>query len=277
MQTKIDLTKIQALKTDGLMRTEEFTPNYLELLDISEDNLDDLIEIALDKDLKFADAEDEKDIYLPCHALQALGQYGTTKPLNDILERLNFFEDDDYYENAVMHYLEKIGSADKIDILLEYFLDKTKNDSGRMIVLEAIENIFQKKGSLPKDMIENSLVQYLEEDDEWDELLNAFAIFFLIDISKDKHIELIRQVFERKPVDIFYDGDLEDIEIKLGLREKRETKPQRLYDDFFDIDEIDDMDNLSLLPLVNDKPKVGRNDPCPCGSGKKYKKCCLNK
>jgi len=24
-------------------------------------------------------------------------------------------------------------------------------------------------------------------------------------------------------------------------------------------------------------PKVGRNSPCPCGSGKKYKKCCLNK
>lgn len=23
--------------------------------------------------------------------------------------------------------------------------------------------------------------------------------------------------------------------------------------------------------------KVGRNDPCPCGSGKKYKQCCLNK
>lgn len=22
------------------------------------------------------------------------------------------------------------------------------------------------------------------------------------------------------------------------------------------------------------QPKVGRNDPCPCGSGKKYKKCC---
>ena len=24
----------------------------------------------------------------------------------------------------------------------------------------------------------------------------------------------------------------------------------------------------------NEAPKVGRNDPCPCGSGKKYKKCC---
>lgn len=25
---------------------------------------------------------------------------------------------------------------------------------------------------------------------------------------------------------------------------------------------------------VRTEPKVGRNDPCPCGSGKKYKKCC---
>ena len=27
-------------------------------------------------------------------------------------------------------------------------------------------------------------------------------------------------------------------------------------------------------PVVNKGVKVGRNDPCPCGSGKKYKKCC---
>ena len=27
-------------------------------------------------------------------------------------------------------------------------------------------------------------------------------------------------------------------------------------------------------PFVRAEPKVGRNDPCPCGSGKKYKKCC---
>jgi preprotein translocase subunit SecA len=25
--------------------------------------------------------------------------------------------------------------------------------------------------------------------------------------------------------------------------------------------------------VVRAQPKVGRNDPCPCGSGKKYKKC----
>lgn len=27
-------------------------------------------------------------------------------------------------------------------------------------------------------------------------------------------------------------------------------------------------------PQKRESPKVGRNDPCPCGSGKKYKKCC---
>ena len=26
--------------------------------------------------------------------------------------------------------------------------------------------------------------------------------------------------------------------------------------------------------IRRDMPKVGRNDPCPCGSGKKYKNCC---
>jgi len=30
-------------------------------------------------------------------------------------------------------------------------------------------------------------------------------------------------------------------------------------------------------PRVAGGQKVGRNDPCPCGSGKKYKKCCLLK
>jgi len=29
-----------------------------------------------------------------------------------------------------------------------------------------------------------------------------------------------------------------------------------------------------LGPVVRSSPKVGRNDPCLCGSGKKYKKCC---
>ena len=29
-------------------------------------------------------------------------------------------------------------------------------------------------------------------------------------------------------------------------------------------------------PFRRETPKVGRNEPCPCGSGQKYKRCCLN-
>ena len=37
---------------------------------------------------------------------------------------------------------------------------------------------------------------------------------------------------------------------------------------------FEDGDLVGETPTVREEPKVGRNDPCPCGSGKKYKKCC---
>jgi tetratricopeptide (TPR) repeat protein len=38
----------------------------------------------------------------------------------------------------------------------------------------------------------------------------------------------------------------------------------------------DDFDSFSM-PYTRPDPKIGRNDPCPCGSAKKYKKCCRGK
>jgi preprotein translocase subunit SecA len=38
--------------------------------------------------------------------------------------------------------------------------------------------------------------------------------------------------------------------------------------------EADGEVKLELAPVRREMPKVGRNDPCPCGSGKKYKNCC---
>lgn len=56
-----------------------------------------------------------------------------------------------------------------------------------------------------------------------------------------------------------------------------------LLKDLFDfylngIDEIDEYDNPknTSVPISVEK-KVGTNDPCPCGSGKKYKNCCGKK
>jgi len=47
-------------------------------------------------------------------------------------------------------------------------------------------------------------------------------------------------------------------------------------DDIADVDD-DRLFDAHALPYLRPAPKVGRNDPCPCGSGKKYKKCCLPK
>ena len=54
---------------------------------------------------------------------------------------------------------------------------------------------------------------------------------------------------------------------------KRVQRYMRLCPEKFADDDLDP-DMLPLQPAKRDETKVGRNDPCPCGSGKKYKKCC---
>ena len=47
-----------------------------------------------------------------------------------------------------------------------------------------------------------------------------------------------------------------------GARAQRPPRPARVGGD-----------DAPVKQVRRDEPKVGRNDPCPCGSGKKYKKC----
>ena len=57
--------------------------------------------------------------------------------------------------------------------------------------------------------------------------------------------------------------------------EERGIKP---IDDALDALAVFDVeDEAPAEPAENKFKNVGRNDPCPCGSGKKYKKCCLGK
>jgi len=46
---------------------------------------------------------------------------------------------------------------------------------------------------------------------------------------------------------------------------------KRLYDEF---SEDQSFGSLPVSQTPTFRPKVGRNEPCPCGSGKKFKKCC---
>jgi hypothetical protein len=64
--------------------------------------------------------------------------------------------------------------------------------------------------------------------------------------------------------------------------EDMQASLRNLADDAGDFDETDfpDFDFPDIAdsePYIRPEAKTGRNDPCPCGSGKKYKKCCLAK
>ncbi len=39
-------------------------------------------------------------------------------------------------------------------------------------------------------------------------------------------------------------------------------------------EDLSDLERKLMPPVRHVEAKVGRNQPCPCGSGKKYKKCC---
>lgn len=65
---------------------------------------------------------------------------------------------------------------------------------------------------------------------------------------------------------------------------KDDVNGQKKYEGMMSVilqHEIDHMDGLTIFdrklpePFRNENKKIGRNAPCPCGSGKKYKKCCL--
>jgi len=58
---------------------------------------------------------------------------------------------------------------------------------------------------------------------------------------------------------------VDDLEAQFERRKKRELEQARM---------AGATNGNKPQQVVRGAAKVGRNDPCPCGSGKKYKKCC---
>ena len=105
----------------------------------------------------------------------------------------------------------------------------------------------------------------------------AFEIFAdMIDRINSESVELImkftvraKEPTQRRPVIVSANEQTEDSQ-GMALRRGRQMQQQSVDDMATNTSEGD----VKLRPVVRQQPKVGRNDPCPCGSGKKYKKCC---
>jgi uncharacterized protein len=100
----------------------------------------------------------------------------------------------------------------------------------------------------------------LREAAESDEDLAAATIGILRHLPSDPDAPAeIRDAFDREQEDIDRDVPLADLDDALDelmgcvLEIAEITRPNR--------------------PVMRETPKVGRNDPCPCGSGRKYKAC----
>jgi uncharacterized protein len=134
------------------------------------------------------------------------------------------------------------------------------------------------------------------EDFVWSGWVLAIALLGLETLSG-----VVRQAFARGLIDpmvMRYDDfrrdlarALADPERLAGLRHDRlapledaigELSGWYAFSDAFKRDQGRSAGGLGLAPsaapqpLINPFKNVGRNDPCPCGSGKKFKKCCLH-
>ena len=98
-------------------------------------------------------------------------------------------------------------------------------------------------------------------DDELAAELDAISPQILAQAKEPQMRALIINIYRQMLVDGVDIND--DKEVKKWMRKHPEV--------------LQGGQTVKVATVRHEGPKVGRNDPCPCGSGKKYKKCCEGK
>lgn len=176
----------------------------------------------------------------------------------------------------------------------------------RTAAIGALEILFA-IGELERGALENCLGRFarrwLDAAEAGEEATEATAwvwatlAWLAADIDAQALVPMIRRAFELELVDTFLGGDLGDFERVMEEHRDRPKPykpshgvrlPGHPVDELahwycFQPPEQRKPKNPGRPPVIPRLPagvparagtKVGRNDPCPCGSGKKYKKCC---
>ena len=154
------------------------------------------------------------------------------------------------------------------------------------------------KEAYANDLIEQDVHGTFEEAmSDKDEDVGLFAESHTPETIGDNYQEIIKYVRE---LEIEYQASSADTVAEEMARIRKDAADNSDFDEFIDTYDERDSDGklsamelailetliqddnsyapqstASIIPIQRDGPKVGRNDPCPCGSGKKYKKCCL--
>ena len=239
----------------------------------TEDDIDELIGLATDSSYKLINYQENEELverffYATIHAVNILGKMKAVESIGSILRKMEKEgHRNEYFIEAFVSYVTNMG-INGLDYFEKYIFENPELYE-LISIFDGIDYMLEEEPN-SVSRIEEIMVRYLKNEKTHRAPI-SFAISTLINIGGDKYIDLIRETFKTKDVDTLLRGDIEDIEIELGLREKRATNNsvELMFEEVM-------KRNKPRQPQVVE-PKIGRNDPCPCGSGKKYKKCCLNR
>lgn len=183
--------------------------------------------------------------------------------------------------------------AGRIAELQSLIEDDTVYEYARATGLQALGNLFL-DGEITREWISDYLLSLLREKLD---RRPSFVWCAVSDLAAFLHVvearPLIEEAFKRGLVNEMrqdLDGIMEHYEksLEASLGElRRDRRPVERVEEsirFFQCHwEEGEEDDESLLKILEARPPVkvdisaGRNDPCPCGSGRKFKKCCMNK
>nr|WP_036565235.1 SEC-C metal-binding domain-containing protein [Oceanospirillum beijerinckii] len=269
-------------------------PDYLERFQFDQSDLPALTSVFLQRlqedSVTYDFDDDDPTIWLPNHIWRVLGQLKSPKAIAPLIQSLPLLTENDDAYDEIQEVFCLIGT-EAIAPLADYLQSPVdlEDESCHVLAAQALRALAEKYPDT-RNRILLIFKQYMGSPCNEAYMLNGNIIAFLLDLKAVELIDDIRQFYQRGCVDWNICGDLEGVEIDLGLRSKRST-PKPRYNQFiagFEDSDQDDatLDKLDMLmqsiaeppepevPFVRELTKVGRNDPCPCGSGKKYKKCC---
>jgi hypothetical protein len=248
-------------------------PDYAAGFGIGHEQVAELVRLACDPALNHADPG-SSEVWAPLHAWRALGQLRAEASVAPLLALLNTIEGDDAADQEIPVVFGMIGPA-AIPHLARFLSDRSNPASSAATAISGVREIAERHPERRTECI-GLLVPMLEPEAGTDPTTSGFAIGGLIDLAAVEAIDVVRAAFRRNAVDISISGDQEDVEIELGVRQARSTPaPRYMVRPAGWAPELDTERTRQTLHASPGREKVGRNDPCPCGSGKKYKKCCL--
>jgi hypothetical protein len=197
-------------------------------LGFDQEHIPDLIRMATNPIL-IVEAE-EPEFWGPIHAWRALAQMGAKQAIDPLIRNFNLIEaaDSDWLTDDLPRALVKLG-PDCIPALAMYLIDIRHNDEGRSSAAESLKLIAEEYPDF-QEQVKGTLVSALELFAQNDEELNGFLLSDLLDLNAMEAMPVIRRAFAANAIDITIAGDLEDVEIELGLREERDT-PSRIKEE----------------------------------------------